>query len=134
MNKKVAKCMTPGSHGSTFGGNPLAMSVGNAVLDIILKKGFLKNVQKTSIYFHNELKRLHSKYPTVIREIRGVGLLVGIQIYKNQIEFIKKLFDRGLLTVKASENVVRLLPPLTVKKKNIDEAVEILEKVCKTYK
>ena len=99
-----------------------------------LKKGFLKNVQKTSIYFHNELKRLHSKYPTVIREIRGVGLLVGIQIYKNQIEFIKKLFDRGLLTVKASENVVRLLPPLTVKKKNIDEAVEILEKVCKTYK
>ena len=61
-------------------------------------------------------------------------MLVGIQIYKNQIEFIKKLFDRGLLTVKASENVVRLLPPLTVKKKNIDEAVEILEKVCKTYK
>ena len=134
MTKKVASCMTPGSHGSTFGGNPLAMSVGNAVLDIILKKGFLKNVQKISKYFHKELHKLQSEYPKVVKEVRGAGLLVGLEISKDQTEFIKKLSDNKLLTVKASENVVRLLPPLTVKKQNIDEAVTILKKVCKTYK
>ena len=134
MTKKVASCMTPGSHGSTFGGNPLAMSVGNAVLDIIFKKGFLKNVQKISKYFHKELHKLQSEYPKVVKEVRGAGLLVGLEISKDQTEFIKKLSDNKLLTVKASENVVRLLPPLTVKKQNIDEAVTILKKVCKTYK
>ena len=134
MTKKVASCMTPGSHGSTFGGNPLAMSVGNAVLDIIFKKGFLKNVQKISKYFHKELHKLQSEYPKVVKEVRGAGLLVGLKIFKDQTEFIKKLSDNKLLTVKASENVVRLLPPLTVKKQNIDEAVIILKKVCKTYR
>jgi len=134
MTKKVASCMTPGSHGSTFGGNPLAMSVGNAVLDIIFKKGFLKNVQKISKYFHKELHKLQSEYPKVVKEVRGAGLLVGLKIFKDQTEFIKKLSDNKLLTVKASENVVRLLPPLTVKKQNIDEAVTILKKVCKTYR
>ena len=134
MTKKVASCMTPGSHGSTFGGNPLAMSVGNAVLDIIFKKGFLKNVQKISKYFHKELHKLQSEYPKVVKEGRGAGLLVGLEISKDQTEFIKKLSDNKLLTVKASENVVRLLPPLTVKKQNIDEAVIILKKVCKTYR
>ena len=134
MTKKVASCMSPGSHGSTFGGNPLAMSVGNAVLDIIFKKGFLKNVQKISKYFHKELHKLQSEYPKVVKEVRGAGLLVGLKIFKDQTEFIKKLSDNKLLTVKASENVVRLLPPLTVKKQNIDEAVTILKKVCKTYR
>ena len=134
MTKKVASCMTPGSHGSTFGGNPLAMSVGNAVLDIIFKKGFLKNVQKISKYFHKELHKLQSEYPKVVKGVRGAGLLVGLEISKDQTEFIKKLSDNKLLTVKASENVVRLLPPLTVKKQNIDEAVTILKKVCKTYR
>ena len=134
VTKKVASCMTPGSHGSTFGGNPLAMSIGNAVLDIIFKKGFLKNVQKISKYFHKELHKLQSEYPKVVKEVRGAGLLVGLEISKDQTEFIKKLSDNKLLTVKASENVVRLLPPLTVKKQNIDEAVTILKKVCKTYR
>ena len=134
MTKKVASSMTPGSHGSTFGGNPLAMSVGNAVLDIIFKKGFLKNVQKISKYFHKELHKLQSEYPKVVKEVRGAGLLAGLEISKDQTEFIKKLSDNKLLTVKASENVVRLLPPLTVKKQNIDEAVIILKKVCKTYR
>ena len=126
--------MAPGSHGSTFGGNPLAMSVGNAVLDIIFKKGFLKDVQKISKYFHKKLHKLQSEYPKVVKEVRGVGLLVGLKISKDQTKFIKKLSDNKLLTVKASENVVRLLPPLTVKKQNIDEAVTILKKVCKTYR
>ena len=134
MTKKVASCMTPGSHGSTFGGNPLAMSIGNAVLDIIFKKGFLKNVQKISKYFHKGLQKLQSEYPKVVKEVRGMGLLVGLKISEDQVKFIKKLSDNKLLTVKSSENVVRLLPPLTVKKQNIDEAVTILKKVCKTYK
>tara|TARA_B100001250_G_scaffold120799_1_gene102549 strand:+ start:3539 stop:4705 length:1167 start_codon:yes stop_codon:yes gene_type:complete len=134
MTKKIASGMNPGSHGTTFGGNPLAMSVGNAVLDVIFKKGFLKNVQLTSNYFHNELLKLKNEHPKIIKEIRGIGLLIGIKISKDQTKFIKKLLDNKLLTVKAGENVVRLLPPLIVKKKNIDEAVAILRKVCKTYR
>ncbi len=134
MTKKVASGMIPGSHGSTFAGSPLACSIGLTVLDEIFKKGFLKNVQKISKYFHKKLKKLKQEYPKVIKEVRGVGLLVGLKISQDQTKFIKKLLDNKLLTVKASENVVRLLPPLNVKKKNIDEAVAILTKVCKTYR
>ncbi len=134
MTKKVAACMNPGSHGSTFGGNPLAMSVGNAVLDQILKKGFLKNVKSIGNYFHVQLQELQSEFPNVIKEVRGLGLLVGIKLIPDQNLFIKKLMDNKLLTVKASENVVRLLPPLNVKKENIDQAIVILRMVCKTFK
>ena len=134
MTKKVASCMGPGSHGSTFGGNPLAMTVGNAVLDKILKKGFLKSVQAISKYFHSELSKLQSEFPNIIKEVRGLGLLIGIKITPNQNIFIKKLMDNRLLTIRAAENVIRLLPPLNVKKKNIDEAIAILKKVCKNFK
>ena len=134
MTKKVASCMGPGSHGSTFGGNPLAMSVGNAVLDQILKKDFLKKVQLIGKYFHDQLYKLQSEFPNVIKEVRGVGLLVGIKIVPDQALFIKKLIDNKLLTIRAAENVVRLLPPLNVKKENIDQAIVILRKVCKTFK
>ena len=133
MTKKIAGCMSPGSHGSTFGGNPLAMSVGNAVLNQILKKGFLKKVQKISKYFHNELSKLKEEFPHIITEVRGLGLLVGIKIIPDQNLFIKETIKNKLLTVRASENVVRLLPPLNVKKENIDEAIAILRKVCKTF-
>ena len=134
MTKKVASGMIPGSHGSTFAGSPLACSIGLTVLDEIFKKGFLKNVEKTSKYFHKELQKLKQECPKVIKEVRGIGLLVGIKISQDQTKFIKKLLDNKLLTIRAAENVVRLLPPLTVKKKNIDEAVAILKKVCKTYR
>ena len=130
MNKKVASAMTPGSHGSTFGGNPLAMSVGNAVLDQIFKKGFLKNVQKSSSYFISELNKIQDEYPEIIKEVRGVGLLIGLQLYKDQTSFIKKLQDNKLLTMRAGENVVRILPPLNVKKQEIDLAIKIIRKVC----
>jgi len=133
MTRKVASCMGPGSHGSTFGGNPLAMSIGNAVLDQILKKGFLKSVQSISRYFHGELNKLHSEFPNIIKEVRGLGLLTGIKIIPDQNLFIKKLLDNKLLTIRAAENVVRLLPPLNVKKKNINEAIAILRKVCKNF-
>ena len=130
MNKKVAIAMTPGSHGSTFGGNPLAMSVGNAVLDQIFKKGFLKNVQKSSKHFISELNKIKEDYPEIIKEVRGIGLLLGLQLYNDQTKFIKKLEDNKLLTMKAGENVVRILPPLNVKKQEIDHAITIIRKVC----
>ena len=130
MNKKVAKGMTPGSHGSTFGGNPLAMSVGNAVLDQIFKKGFLTNVQKSSKYFMEELNDIKNEYPNIIKEVRGKGLLIGLQLHEDQNKFIKKLEDNKLLTMRAGENVVRILPPLNVKKNEIDIAIKIIRKVC----
>jgi len=134
MNKKTASGMTGGTHGSTFGGNPLAMSVGNAVLNQIFKKGFLKNVQKISKYFHAELNKIKNEYPKIIIEVRGVGLLIGLQLSHNQSKFIQKLMDNKLLTIRASENVIRILPPLTVKKQEIDLAIKIIKKVCKEYK
>ena len=134
MSKKVASCMGPGTHGSTFGGNPLAMSVGNAVLDQILKKRFLKNVQLIGQYFHNQLDQLQSEFPDIIKEVRGLGLLLGIKVIPDQNLFVKKLLANKLLTIRAAENVVRLLPPLNVKKENIDQAIVILRKVCKSFK
>ena len=134
MNKKVASGMTPGTHGSTFGGNPLAMAVGNAVMDIVSKKNFLNNVKKLSKYFLFKLNQIKDKYPNIIKEIRGKGLLIGIQLHKDQTVFIKKLMDKKLLTIRAAENVVRVLPPLNVKKKEIDQAIKIINKVCTELK
>ena len=134
MTKKAASGMIPGTHGSTFGGNPLAMSVGNAVLDQIFKKGFLKNVQKISKYFQLELKKIQKEYSKIIKEVRGVGLLIGLQLHKDQTKFIEKLMDNNLLTIRAGENVIRILPPLTVKRREIDLAIKIIRKVCKKYK
>ena len=130
MNKKVAKGMTPGTHGSTFGGNPLAMAVGNTVMDIVSNRKFLNNVKKLSKYFLSNLNKLKEKYPKVIKQIRGRGFLIGIQVHKDQIKFIKKLMDNKLLTIRAAENVVRILPPLNVKKNEIDQALKIISKVC----
>ena len=134
MTKKVASSMVPGTHGSTFGGNPLAMSVGNAVLDQIIKKKFLKNLKKISSYFHNELNKIKSDYPKLIKEVRGVGLLIGLQLFYDQKKFIQKLEDNKLLTIKAAENVIRILPPLNVKKAEIDLSIKLIRKVCKEIK
>ena len=134
MNKKVAAGMTPGTHGSTFGGNPLAMAVGNAVMDIVSSKKFLNNVKKSSKYFLLNLNKLKEKYPSIIKEIRGRGLLIGIQLHTDQTKFIKKLMDNKLLTIRAAENVVRVLPPLNVKRKEIDIALKIIDKVCSEIK
>ncbi len=130
MNKKVASGMTAGTHGSTFGGNPLAMAVGNTVMDIISNKKFLNNVKKSSRYFLYNLNKIKNQYPKIIKEIRGRGLLIGIKVFKDQIIFIKKLMDNKLLTIRAAENVIRILPPLNVKKNEIDKALKIISKVC----
>tara|TARA_B100000575_G_scaffold98878_1_gene78921 strand:+ start:167 stop:1339 length:1173 start_codon:yes stop_codon:yes gene_type:complete len=134
MTKKVSSCMTPGTHGSTYGGNPLAMAIGNTIMDEIFKKGFLKNVREKSKYFLGQLNKMKKKYPYVIKEIRGIGLLLGIQLKVEMGSFINKLTQNKLLTIRASENVVRVLPPLNVKKKEIDLALKIIDKVCSEYK
>ena len=134
MSKKVAKAMTPGTHGSTFGGNPLAMSVGNAVIDQILKKGFLANVKRLSDYFHYELNKIQKQFPNIIKEVRGVGYLIGLQLFFDQTKFIQQLMKNKLLTIRAAENVIRILPPLNVKKTEIDLALRIIKKVCFNYK
>mgnify|MGYP001384839449 CR=1 FL=1 len=134
MNKKVASGMTAGTHGSTFGGNPLAMAVGNSVIDIISDKKFLNNVKSISKYFILNLNKIKNNYPKVIKEVRGKGLLIGLKLCTNQTIFIKKLMDNKLLTIRAAENVVRILPPLNVKKNEIDKALRIIDKVCSEIK
>ena len=129
MTKKVSKAMTPGTHGSTFGGNPLAMAVGNAVLDQI-DNNLLNHVKKMSNYFILNLNNIKKKYPKVIKEVRGVGLLIGLQLFNEQTIFIKKLMNNKLLTIRAAENVIRILPPLNVKKSEINLALKIINKVC----
>ena len=133
MTKKVASGMVPGTHGTTNGGNPLAMSVGNAVLDQIFKKGFLINVQKISKYFYDELNKIKIDYPKLIKEVRGMGLLIGLQLFKDPTKFIKKLQDNKLLTIRSGEYTIRILPPLNVKKSEIDIAIKIIKKVCKEF-
>ena len=118
---------------SPFGGNPLAMSVGNAVLDQVFKKGFLKNVKKISKYFHNELNKIKNDYPKLIKEVRGIGFLIGLQLFNDPTQFIKKLQDNKLLTIRSGENTIRILPPLIVKKSEIDIAIKIIRKVCKEF-
>jgi acetylornithine/N-succinyldiaminopimelate aminotransferase len=134
MNKKVAKGMVAGTHGSTFGGNPLAMKIGNEVMNVISKKSFLNNVKKNSNYFFNQLNKIKEKFPKLIKEVRGKGFLIGLQLYKDQTNFIRDLMKNKLLTIRAAENVIRILPPLNVKKKEIKQALKIINKVCLQHK
>ncbi len=133
MNKKVASGMSPGTHGSTFGGNPLAMKIGSTVMDIVANKVFLDNVKNNSEYFYEKLDNLRKTFPKIIKEIRGRGLLIGLKLHNDQTNFIKNLMENKLLTIRAAENVVRILPPLNVKKREIDQAIKIINKVCKEY-
>ena len=133
MTKKVSKCMIPGTHGSTYGGNPLAMAIGNTIMNEVFKRGFLLNVRNNSKYFLKRLNLLKNKYPKIIKEIRGIGLLIGIQVKVDLGIFINKLTKNRLLTIRAAENVVRILPPLNVKKSEIILALKIIDKVCQSY-
>ena len=131
ITKKVSAGMTPGTHGSTFGGNPLAMAVGNAVLDVILKKDFLNNVEKKGKYFDQGLNKIKNAFPKIIGEIRGAGLIKGLKMLVDNTEFIQKLMKHKMLAIKAEENVIRLFPPLIVNNNELDEAITKIEKVCK---
>ena len=119
--------MTKGVHGSTYGGNPLAVSVGKKVLEIILKKDFLKTVDDISTYFWNELIKLKNKHNGII-EIRGAGLLIGIKTKKKNTEISLAFKKNKLLSVVAKDNIVRLAPPLIVTRDEIDKAIDIIDK------
>ena len=129
--KKVAECMKVGSHGSTFAGSPMAMRLANAVLDIMVKPGFDKHIFEMSKYFFEQLSEIKNKFPKIIKEIRGRGLMIGIQFFEEPTKFLTEFYNNKLITVKASDNVIRILPPLIVKKKEIDEGINIIHKTFK---
>lgn len=127
---KASSCMQPGTHGSTYGANPLAMAVGNAVLDVMQEKDFLHHVQEMGALLHEGLTDLQVRYPNYIKEVRGVGLLLGIQMHAPHYQFVEKLRAKKLLTSPAQDNVIRILPPLMVEEENIFQALAILAELC----
>jgi len=127
-----AKGMTPGTHGSTYGGNPLAMAVGNAAFDAINSEELLDNVKTVAGFFTQQLNGLKDRFPDVIVDIRGKGLLVGIKVVPNNREFMVMARDQKLLIAGGGDNCVRLLPPLNLTVEEASEAIAKLEKACET--
>jgi acetylornithine/N-succinyldiaminopimelate aminotransferase len=128
--EEASKGMTPGTHGTTFGGNPLAMAVGNAVLDTVLSDGFLEHMRETSRYLTQRLGALKDSHPDVIDDIRGEGLLIGLHAVKPVADVVAALRGQRMLVAGAGDNVLRLLPPLNIGKAEVDAAIEKLEAAC----
>jgi len=128
--EEAASGMTLGTHGTTFGGNPLAMAVGNAVLDVILAPGFLDHVAQTSLRLKQSLAELKDKHPGVIADIRGEGLMLGLKLKTPNTDFVAEARAAGLLVVAAGDNVVRLLPPLIIGDAEVAEAVSRLDRAA----
>src|SRR6201994_1519707 len=126
----AAAGMAPGSHGSTFGGNPLAVAAANAVLDVMLKPGFFEHVQKMSLLLKQKLASVVDRYPTVLSEVRGEGLLIGVKAVVPSGDLVTALREQKLLTVGAGDNVVRFLAPLIVTEAEIDQSIQSLEHAC----
>ena len=129
--ENAATGMTAGSHGSTFGGNPLATAVGNAVLDVVLAEGFLANVRDTALYLKQKLAGLKDTHPSVIEDIRGEGLMIGIKARVANTALQAAALNEKLLTIGAGDNVVRLLPPLVITRADVDEALAKLDRACR---
>jgi acetylornithine/N-succinyldiaminopimelate aminotransferase len=127
---EASKGMTAGTHGSTFGGNPLAMAVGNAVMDVMTAPGFIEKVRKTALVLKQRLAELKDRYPTVIAEVRGEGLLMGLRAVVPSSELVDELRAEKMITVGAGDNVVRLLPPLIIGEEEISEAVKRIDRAC----
>jgi len=130
--REAAKGMTAGTHGSTYGGNPLAMAVGNAVLDLVADPALLAKVEAMGLLLKQRLAELKDRHPAVIAEIRGKGLLMGIRTLVPNTELVAELREEHLLTIGAGDNVVRLLPPLIIDEGDIAEAVKRIDKACTT--
>jgi len=128
-NEKVAAAMTAGSHGSTYGGNPLAMAAGNAVLDVILAPGFLEGVQKVSAELKAGLDDIAARHPSLFSDARGTGLMLGLKCAEGVVngDVVGKLTQHGLLSVPAGDNVVRFVPPLIITSDDVKEALEIID-------
>ena len=127
---EAAKGMVAGTHGSTFGGNPLAMAAAGALLDVVLADGFLERVRHTSLILKQKLAEIRDRYPAVIAELRGEGLLVGLRAVVPSAQLVDELRAEKLITVAAGDNVVRLLPPLIVSEEEVAEAVRRIERAC----
>jgi acetylornithine/N-succinyldiaminopimelate aminotransferase len=127
---EAASGMAPGSHGSTFGGNPLAVAAANAVLDVMLAPGFFDHVQKMSLLLKQKLASVVDRYPSILTEVRGEGLLIGVKAVVPSGDLVNALRDEKLLTVGAGDNVVRFLAPLIVSEAEIDHSVQSLERAC----
>ena len=127
---EAAKGMTTGTHGSTFGGNPLAMAAAGALLDVVLADGFLERVRRISLLLKQKLAEIKDRYPTVIAELRGEGLLVGLRAVVPSADLVDELRAEKMITVAAGDNVVRLLPPLIVSEEEVAEAVRRIERAC----
>lgn len=130
LTEQVSRGMTAGTHGSTFGGNPLAMAVGNAVLDVVLEPGFLDNVCHAGLVLRQKLAEIADENQDIIEEIRGEGLLIGLKCRLPQQQVVAALRDARLLTAAAGENVVRLLPPLIIGETEIEEATMSISNAC----
>jgi acetylornithine/N-succinyldiaminopimelate aminotransferase len=128
--EEAASGMTLGTHGTTFGGNPLAMAVGNAVLDVVLAPGFIENVGQVALRLKQSLAELKDRHPEVIQEIRGEGLMLGLKLHTPNTDFVNEARAQGLLVVGAGDNVVRLLPPLIITEAEVAEAVSRLDKAA----
>ncbi len=126
--REAAKGMTAGTHGSTFGGNPLAMSAANAVLDVMLAPGFLERVRQNGLLFKQRLAEIKDRYPSLIAEVRGEGLLVGVRAMVPPGELVDALRAEKMIAVAAGDNVVRLLPPLIISDQEIAEGVRRLDR------
>lgn len=131
--ERAAKGMVQGTHGSTFGGNPLAMAVANAVLDVVLERGFLDGVARIGRILKAELEKLVARHPKVLKEVRGVGLICGIECVVENKALLAKLREHGMLVVSGSDNVIRLLPPLIIDKSHVDAAIAILDAACAEF-
>src|SRR4051812_21218427 len=127
---EAAGGMAPGSHGSTFGGNPLAVAAANAVLDVMLKPGFFDHVRKMSLLLKQKLASVVDRYPGVLADVRGEGLLIGVKAVVPSADLVNALRDQKLLTVGAGDNVVRFLAPLIVTEAEIEQSVACLERAC----
>ncbi|HEX3861153.1 MAG TPA: aspartate aminotransferase family protein [Stellaceae bacterium] len=131
--EKAAAGMVAGSHGSTFGGNPMAVAAANAVLDVMLAPGFFDKVNANVRYLWSKLEALAAKYPKLFERVRGSGMLAGIRCVVPPGDIVTKAREKGLLVLTAGDNVLRILPPLTVSQAEIDEAVGILDKVASEW-
>jgi acetylornithine/N-succinyldiaminopimelate aminotransferase len=131
--EKVAKALVAGSHGSTFGGGPLAVACGNAVLDILLADGFLANVERMGRLLRTRLEALVKRHPAILVDVRGAGLMLGLKCVVPNTDMVNRLRGAGLLTVGAGDNAVRVLPPLIVEESHVEEALAILDKVCAAW-
>jgi acetylornithine/N-succinyldiaminopimelate aminotransferase len=131
--EKAAGGMGPGTHGSTFGGNPMAVAAGNAVLDVMLEPGFFTKVEAAAQRLRGRLEELVKGYPKLFAELRGSGFLLGIRCVVPAGDVVTKLRAEGLLTLTAGENVLRILPPLVVTDAEIDTGVEIMHKVAREW-